>query len=152
MLYNLLNIYYHSFNHRDNIVTKNRSLMPLDLNIILGPYNFILQATVDIHERACTVVIILLLSFAVEIIYWYDYRPYYACNRFFPQLSVLMISPSVIGLRNAISITHPTLQVYIILYILIVECLWSDRGGWEFINSHGAGTFVCPIKYRSRNR
>ena len=42
--------------------------------------------------------------------------------------------------------------VYILLHELIVECIWPDRGGWEFIGSHGAGTFVCPIKYRSRNR
>ena len=27
----------------------------------------------------------------------------------------------------------------------IVECLQPDRGGWELINSHGAGTVVGPI-------
>ena len=27
----------------------------------------------------------------------------------------------------------------------IVECLQPDRGGWELINSHGAGTVVCPF-------
>ena len=26
------------------------------------------------------------------------------------------------------------------------------RGGWVVIYFHGTGTFVCPIKYRSRNR
>ena len=25
----------------------------------------------------------------------------------------------------------------------IVECLQPDRGGWELIDSHGAGTVVC---------
>ena len=30
-----------------------------------------------------------------------------------------------------------------------MECHSADRGGREFTNSHGAGTFVCPSKYRS---
>ena len=25
-------------------------------------------------------------------------------------------------------------------------CFWPDHGGWEFINSHGAITFVSPVK------
>ena len=39
------------FNYIDNIVTKNRSVIPLDLNIMLGPYKFELQATVDHHGK-----------------------------------------------------------------------------------------------------
>ena len=27
----------------------------------------------------------------------------------------------------------------------IVECLQPDRGGWELIDSHGAGTVVFPF-------
>ena len=27
----------------------------------------------------------------------------------------------------------------------IVECLQPERGGWEPIDSHGAGTVVCPF-------
>ena len=27
----------------------------------------------------------------------------------------------------------------------IVECRQPDRGGWELIDSHGAGTVVCPF-------
>ena len=27
----------------------------------------------------------------------------------------------------------------------IVECQQSGRGGWELIDSHGAGTVVCPF-------
>ena len=27
----------------------------------------------------------------------------------------------------------------------IVECQQPDRGGWELIVSHGAGTVVCPF-------
>ena len=41
-------------------------LIPLDLNIILGPYKFSLQATVDRQGNLFTVAIILLLSIAVE--------------------------------------------------------------------------------------
>ena len=49
-------------------------------------------------------------------------------------------------------ITTCNSTVYILLLKLIVECHWQDRGGWESVNSHGAGTFVYPINYRSRNR
>ena len=27
----------------------------------------------------------------------------------------------------------------------IVECLQPNHGGWEVIDSHGAGTAVCPF-------
>ena len=27
----------------------------------------------------------------------------------------------------------------------IVECLQPDRGGWGLIDTHGAGTVVCPF-------
>ena len=27
----------------------------------------------------------------------------------------------------------------------IVECLQADHGRWELIDSHGAGTVVCPF-------
>ena len=27
----------------------------------------------------------------------------------------------------------------------IVECLQPDHGGWELIDSHGAGIVVCPF-------
>ena len=40
----------------------------------------------------------------------------------------------------------------ILLYELIMVCLWPNHGGWELLNLHGAGTCVCPIKYRSRNK
>ena len=30
----------------------------------------------------------------------------------------------------------------------IVECLQPDRGGWELIDSHGAGTVVFPFYNR----
>ena len=29
--------------------------------------------------------------------------------------------------------------------VSIMECLQPDRGGWELIDSHGAGTGVCPF-------
>ena len=67
--------------------------IPVDLNLMLGPYKYSLQATVYPH-RYFTVVIILLLSIVVEI------------------HSITMM----IELRNAISIMHITLQLYI--YIL----------------------------------
>ena len=42
--------------------------------------------------------------------------------------------------------------VYRLLYKMIVECPWPDCGCWVFISSHGAGKFVCIIKYSSWNR
>ena len=27
----------------------------------------------------------------------------------------------------------------------IVECLQPERGGWELVDSHGAGTVVCSF-------
>ena len=30
---------------------------------------------------------------------------------------------------------------------MIVECAWSDRGGWKSFNSHDAGTFAYPLNY-----
>ena len=44
-------------------------LIPLDLNIILDPYKFSLQAAVDRHGNLFTVAIILLLSIAVENVF-----------------------------------------------------------------------------------
>ena len=37
------------FTYINNSITKNRSLIPLNLNTILGPYKFSLKATVDHH-------------------------------------------------------------------------------------------------------
>ena len=49
----------------------------------------------------------------------------------------------MIELRNAISLTHIINQPY------IYYCI---NGRWEFIYSHGVGTFVYSIDYRSKNR
>ena len=35
---------------------------------------------------------------------------------------------------------------------MTVACPWPYRGGWEYFNSHGVGTFVSPFNYRSRNK
>ena len=41
--------------------------------------------------------------------------------------------------------THNSSTAYILLYILIVGCLWQNCGGWQLIASHGAGACVCPL-------
>ena len=43
---NYLIITVNRFNYINDIITKNKSLIPLDLDIILGPYKFSLQATI----------------------------------------------------------------------------------------------------------
>ena len=35
--------------------------------------------------------------------------------------------------------------IIITIIIIIIECLQPDRGGCELIDSHGAGTVVCPF-------
>ena len=54
------------FNYISNKIIKNRSLIPLDLNIVLGPYKFNLRATVTIVDIPWSMAIILSLSIAVE--------------------------------------------------------------------------------------
>ena len=47
----------------------------------------------------------------------------------------------------------PSLEsIHYSIYQFIVECFLPNHEECEFTNSHGTGTFVCPIKYRSRNR
>ena len=41
---------------------------------------------------------------------------------------------------------HISSTAYTILYKLIVERHWSDCGGWELIDTHGTGTFVCQLE------
>ena len=53
---------------------------------------------------------------------------------------------------NNIDARNSSAAAYMILYKLIVVCLWRDRGRWESFNSNGASTFVNPFNYRSRNR
>ena len=45
-----------------------------------------------------------------------------------------------------------TLQVYILLYILIIGRFSPDHWECQLIDYHDAGTFVCPFKYRLRGR
>ena len=47
---------------------------------------------------------------------------------------------AILELRNG---TNNSSTTYILLYNVV--CLWQDPGGWELINSHGPGTFVCPL-------
>ena len=109
-------------NDMNNIVTKNSILIPIDVSIVLSPYKFTLQAMHYSHY-------ITSVNCCDETIYCNDNK-ITGCN--------------IINTRKS--------TVYILLYKLIVKCSWSADGGWKFINSHGAGTFVCPIKCRSNNR
>ena len=116
------------------MITKNKSLIPLALNSILGSYKFSLQANVD-HRGNCIAFIILLLLIAVG------------------KYSIAMI----MILRDVISVTYSStiyvyiyIYIYILLYKLIVDCVWADRGGLKSINYHGTRTFACPMAYSSK--
>ena len=103
----------------------------MDLNSILGPYKFSLRATLNHHGNSihCD-----LNTSAVN-----------CCGKH------LFCNDNRITEFNTIDTTD-SLTVYILLYKLIVKCPWPDRGGWESLNSHGAGTFVYTFNYRSRNK
>ena len=127
--------------YSNNKITKNKSRMPLDLYIKLGPYNFFLQASVEHHG--------------------------YSMNSGHYTASINCCAKTFHCNDNKITEcnitdTYNSSTVYIVLYILmeclggnmsrrafvvagIVECLQPDRGGWELIDSHGACTVVCPF-------
>ena len=111
--------------------TDFRSLIPRNLNIILGPYNSSLQATLDHHGN-------------------YMHHSHYTtsvkcCGKSFFCNDDKITECDIINRRNLSTI-------YILFYKLIVECPWPDRERWEFINSHGVGTLIYPINHRSGNR
>ena len=121
--------------------TKNKSRIPLDLYIELGPYKFSLQASVDHHG--------------------------YSMNSGHYTASINCCGKTFHCNDNKITEcnitdTYNSSTAYILLYKLmvcyggnmsrrafvvagIVECLQPDRGGWELIDSYGAGTVVCPF-------
>ena len=107
-------------NYINNIITQNSSLIPLNLNIILGPYKFSLQATVDHHGNS-----IHCGHYTVSV---------NCCGKTFYFNGDRITECNTIDTRNSST-------VYIILYKLIVECPWPDRGGWE---SHYQGSPLRP--------
>ena len=108
-------------NYINNDVTKNRSVIPLVLNIMPGPYKFKLWVIVD-HSVNCG-----------------HYTASINCCR-----ETFYCNDTRITKSNINDIHNPS-PAYILLYKLVVECLWPDRGGWILIQSHGAGTVVCPL-------
>ena len=127
------------------------SLIPLDLNIILGPYKFSLQATVD-HEKCMQCGHYTCLCQLL-------WKESYCKSERGTQCDIINTLNSSIYIYIYTYIytyihTHTYIYIYIymLLFKLIVGYPLPDRGGWEFIYPHGAGTFVYPINYRSRNR
>ena len=93
----------------DNI-TKNRSLIPQDLNIMWGPYKFNLAVTVDHHE------------------YFMNCGHY--TNEFCQLLRKKTSHCSYKRTTESdISDAHNSSTVCILLYKLILGCLWPDHGG-----------------------
>ena len=138
---NYLIIIVNRITYSNNMITKNKSRIPLDLYIELGPYKFSLQASVDHHG--------------------------YSMNSGHYTASINCCGKTIHCNDNTITEcnitdTYNSSTAYILLYKLmvcyggnmsrrasvvagIVECLQPDRGGWELIDSHGAGTVVCPF-------
>ena len=102
------------FNYKYNITTKNKSLIPLDLNIIIGSYKFSLQPTIDHHGNS---------------IHCGHYTASVnCCGKTFYCNDGRITECNTIDTRNSST-------VYILLYKLIVDCPWPDRGGWESIHA-----------------
>ena len=138
---NYLIIIVNRITYSNNRITKNKSRMPLDLYIKLGPHKFSLQASVDHHG--------------------------YSMNSGHYTASINCCAKTFHCNDNKITEcnitdTYNSSTAYILLYKLmvcsggnmsrrafvvagIVECLQPDRGGWELIDSHGTGTVVCPF-------
>ena len=107
------------FNYITIFVTKNRSIIPMDL---LGPCRFNMQTIVSHHRHSMNC--------------GYYTASINRCGKTF------YVNDIRITQRN-INDTHNSSTAYILLYN--VECLWQGRGQWELIASHGAGAFVCPL-------
>ena len=141
---NYLIIIVNRITYSNNRITKNKSRMPLDLYIKLGPYKCSLQASVDHH--------------GYSINSGHNTASINCCGKTFH------CNDNKITECN-ITLTFNSSTAYILLYKLmecwggnmsrrafvvagIVKCLQPDRGGWELIDSHGAGTIVCPFTGR----
>ena len=126
--------------YSNNRITKNKSRMPLDLYIKLGPYKFPHKLLWTIMDTLWTVVItqhqsiVVGKHFTVTII---------------KLLNVISRIP-IIHILPIYFCTNSSWRAAIypkgrLLSLAIVECLQPDRGGWELIDSHDAGTVVCPF-------
>ena len=109
-------------NYTNTTDTNSRGLIALDLNIMLGRYNFILQAIVNPRGHSINCAYCIFLSIIVGKHFYCKHTRITECN---------------------ISDTH--YKRTMLLYNLIVDCLWPDPGGWELIDSHGADTFFCLL-------
>ena len=124
--------------YSNNRTTKNKSRMPLGLYIKLGPYKFSLQASVDHHG--------------------------YSMNSGHHTASINCCGKTFHCNDNEITecnvtVTYNSSTAYILLYKLVLgrQCAskgvcrcWHCWGStawpwWELIDSHGAGTVVCPF-------
>ena len=113
------------FNYIDINVTENRNIIPLDLKIMLGPYKFNPNATLDHHVHH-------------ELWSLNGFSSLHCCGK-----NDFGIDTTITECN--INHTHNSLTACILLYRLVVECPWQNRGGWELITSHDAGTDVCPF-------
>ena len=127
--------------YSNNRITKNKGRMALDLYIKLGPNKFSLQASVEHYGysmnsghytasinccgKKFTVTIIKLLNVIARI----------------PIIHLLPIySAQAHGMLGRQYVSKNVCRCW--------HCRVStarDRGGWEVIDSHGAGTVVCPF-------
>ena len=108
----------------DNIITKNRSPIPLDLNIILAPYIFSLQAAIDHHGNS---------------IHCGHYTASVNCCG-----KTLYCNDDRITQCNPIDTCNSS-TVYILLYKLIVGCPWPDHGGGSHLTPMGLARFSIPL-------
>ena len=104
--------------------------LDIDNTIILSPYKFSLQASVDHHGNTIHCGHYTASVSSVEKTFYCDDDRITQCN--------------TIDTRNSST-------AYLLSYKLRVECPRPDRGKRESFNPHGAGTLVYPFNDRSRN-
>ena len=121
------------FENKHGILTKNRTLIPLDQQITSGPFNFRLQATIDHHGQFMSSG-----HYTTSV---------FCCSK------VFYCNDGRVTIYNEDNI-RDSHTVYIMIYKLVNHmwvCDYSSEDG-SYIYSHGAGTCGSPWINRLRKR
>ena len=111
-------LFVNRFRYINNNITKDRSPIPMDTTVRLGPLKFSLQATVDHHGPS---------------IYSGHYTTSFNCLK--------KHSIATITKLRSLELLIKTPLLHILYYINgLTHDFWTRPGGWEFDRSHGAGT------------
>ena len=112
-------LFVNRFRYINNNVTKDRSPIPMDTAVRLGPLKFSLHATIDHHGPS--------------ILSGHHTASINCCQKH----SIATITQ----LRSLELLTAKTLLLHMFYYMnWLTHDFWTRKGGWELDRSHGAGT------------